>query len=123
MLIFGEENGGCIAELNSNFGFEYGNNSNGYYKKYNNGLLEMWGSAYINTSGVALNVQLPIPYMNRSYRIFVTPAYNTSSVPILMCSGQQISETAFHIYGRTHDGKAPSITATVWWNTIGYWKL
>ena len=82
----------------------------------------MWGSAYVTTAGYAASVKLPFAYSTIAYRIFVTPVYNNPTIG-LICSGQQVSTDAFNIYGRTHDGKTPPATTTVWWNTIGYWKL
>ena len=59
-----------LNELNLNLGFEYGGNSNGYYKKYNNGLLEMWGRT--NFAATANLVQIktvnfPLSFNNTSY--------------------------------------------------------
>lgn len=33
-----------LPQINSNLGYEYGRNSNGHYKKYADGRLEMWGN-------------------------------------------------------------------------------
>lgn len=38
------------AELNHNLGFEIGNNTNGYYRKWNNGILEQWVNKDFNWS-------------------------------------------------------------------------
>ncbi|WP_207670795.1 gp53-like domain-containing protein [[Clostridium] hylemonae] len=56
--------------LSNNFGFVYGSNTNGSYKKYNNGLLEMWGrtnfTATTNTVQIK-TVNFPISFNNTSY--------------------------------------------------------
>ncbi|EEG75437.1 hypothetical protein CLOHYLEM_04447 [[Clostridium] hylemonae DSM 15053] len=111
------------AELNHNLGFEYGVDDNRYYKKYNNGLLEMWGSVVIDKSSGYGTITFPMDYANKAFRVFATQCYNSSAVPVMICSAQQQSTSTCIIYGRTHDGKTPSVNTTVWWNSIGYWKV
>ena len=59
-----------LDELNRNLGFVYGSNSNGYYKKYNNGLLEMWGRTNFTATTNLVQIKtvnFPLSFNNTSY--------------------------------------------------------
>ena len=105
-----------IVEINGGLGSNY--------MKFANGLLIQWGAsihgAYAN---VTSDVNLPIPYMDKTYRIFVTPGRNC-----LSCTGYWIGSQEGN---NTRTEKKFQISATYsnktyekdWeWMTVGRWK-
>lgn len=93
-------------------GFEVGQNENGYYKKYANGLLECWGITTTNIS----EVTLPMPYKDTSFNINVTVHRNVNaSVAEGNPNAYAVSNEKIKVFSNT------DVLGT-FWQTIGFWK-
>lgn len=116
--------GGCIAELNSKLGFEYVTNSNGTYRKWNNGFLECWGTCVIATNGCALSIPLPHKYVNTSFSVLASiPYHSPLSGTTMSFSNQNLSGGAsFHLYARISTGALPNMSVTVRYYAYGNWR-
>lgn len=94
------------------WGFEVGQNENGYYKKYANGLLECWGI----TTTQNTEVTLPMPYKDTSFNINVTVNRNVEA-PIAEGNPNAYAMSNEKIYIFSNTGGRGTF-----WQTIGFWK-
>ena len=101
-----------------------GSNTYGYYIKFPDGTLIMYGTASTTTSGYAA-VTFPVAITSTSSATFqATPRYSTGSTALDFIGVTSFSGTSGGtIYFRKTDG-ATSITsnASVFWCVIGKWK-
>lgn len=108
--------------MSDTLGYISGVNSNGYYRKYNNGELETWGTAYVQSNGIC-TINFPVPYIDTSYRMYATSVYNTGSTfPVTACTVQEDTATRFYIYARELNGTYPPNGAKYMWQVRGRWK-
>lgn len=114
-----------IELLNGN---SYELHSDGYthYKKYNNGMLEVWGLVSVSyTNGLGIIV-FPDDYCfvdYSSYMLFVSPAYVDSDNAFEIMSTQKMSGKLANIYSRKYPGlsyKLPTHDCDFY--AIGRWK-
>lgn len=94
------------------WGFEVGQNENGYYKKYANGLLECWGI----TTTQNTEVTLPMPYKDTSFNINVTVNRNVGA-PRAEGNPNAYAMSNEKIYIFSNTGGHGTF-----WQTIGFWK-
>lgn len=110
--------------INSNLGFEYVENSNGSYRKWNNGFLECWGSCTVPTDGCAQNVRLPHKFISGGFSVLASSQYATalSSTTMSFCNQNLGDFASFHLYGRTSTGTYPNLNVKVKYYAYGRWK-
>lgn len=64
----GTTKGGKSIKINGNYVVDTGKVGNYFYRKWNDGFIEQWGSVKNTTSNtIMLDVSLPIPYSNKQY--------------------------------------------------------
>ena len=101
-----------------------GSNANGYYTKFPDGTLIMYGTALPNSSGYA-SVTFPVAITSTSSATFhATPRYATGSTALdFICVPSFSGTSGGTIYFRKTDA-ATSITsnASAFWCVIGRWK-
>lgn len=119
-----------IAELNSNSIIESGHNDNGYYRKYADGTLEMWGSKRFENinmqtpdnwnyySGGRVNVPLP---MESKTWVSVTATAAGSCAPWISIPQNGIGTDLFQAWIYSSN-KSASETITIFWRCFGTWK-
>ncbi|WP_243018414.1 hypothetical protein [Dorea formicigenerans] len=119
-----------IAELNSNRIIKSGHNDNGYYRKYADGTLEMWGSTRFDNvnmqtpdnwnyySGGRINVYLPIE--SKTW-VSVTATASGSCAPWISIPLNGIGTSLFQAWIYSSN-KSASETITIFWRCFGTWK-
>lgn len=111
----------AVRELNGKSIIDSGSNDNGYYRKYADGTLEMWGtSEEIGTDGYA-TVELPQPFFDTYYRIYANQIYHPST-PVSVVSVQVQTKQSLHIYAREPNGTMPASSCKYNWFVVGTWK-
>lgn len=110
-----------IELLNGKSIIESGKNNNGYYRKYADGTLEMWGTSNEIGSQGAVMVTLPQPCIDTVFRIYANQIYN-SSTAVSATSVQIKSKQSFYIYAREPNGTLPASSCKYNWFVVGAWK-
>lgn len=111
----------AVRELNGKSIIDSGSNDNGYYRKYADGTLEMWGtSEEIGSDGYA-TVELPQPFFDTYYRIYANQIYHPST-PVSVVSVQVQTKQSLHIYAREPNGTMPAQGCRYSWFCVGTWK-
>lgn len=107
--------------LNGKSIIESGKNDNGYYRKYADGTLEMWGTSNaIGSQGVVI-VTLPQPFIDTVFRMCANQIYH-SNTPVSVTSTQVQSKQSFLIYAREPNGTLPASGCKYNWFVTGTWK-
>ena len=119
-----------IAELNSNSIIESGHNDNGYYRKYADGTLEMWGSKRFEDinmqtpdnwnyySGGKVNV--PLPMESKTWvSVIATAAGSCAPWISIPLNGFGTKLFQAWIYSSS---KSASEIITIFWRCFGTWK-
>lgn len=110
-----------IELLNGKSIIESGKNDNGYYRKYADGTLEMWGTSNaIGSQGVVI-VTLPQPFIDTVFRMCANQIYH-SNTPVSVTSTQVQSKQSFLIYAREPNGTLPASGCKYNWFVTGTWK-
>lgn len=110
-----------IESLNGKSIIESGKNDNGYYRKYADGTLEMWGTSNaIGSQGVVI-VTLPQPFIDTVFRMCANQIYH-SNTPVSVMSTQVQSKQSFLIYAREPNGTLPASGCKYNWFVTGTWK-
>ena len=119
-----------VAELNSNSIIESGHNDNGYYRKYADGTLEMWGSKRFENinmqtpdnwnyyCGGKVNIDLPIE-SKTWVSVIATAAGSCAPWISIPLNGVGTSLFQAWIYS---SNKSASETITIFWRCFGTWK-
>lgn len=107
--------------LNGKSIIESGKNDNGYYRKYADGTLEMWGTSNaIGSQGVVI-VTLPQPFIDTVFMMCANQIYH-SNTPVSVTSTQVQSKQSFIIYAREPNGTLPASGCKYNWFVTGTWK-
>lgn len=110
-----------IELLNGKSIIESGKNDNGYYRKYADGTLEMWGTSNaIGSQGVVI-VTLPQPFIDTVFMMCANQIYH-SNTPVSVTSTQVQSKQSFIIYAREPNGTLPASGCKYNWFVTGTWK-
>ena len=119
-----------VAELNSNSIIESGHNDNGYYRKYADGTLEMWGSKRFENinmqspdnwnyyCGGKVNIDLPIE--SKTW-VLVTATAAGSCAPWISIPPNGLGTVLFQAWIYSSN-KSASETITIFWHCFGTWK-
>lgn len=110
-----------LESLNGKSIIESGKNNNGYYRKYADGTLEMWGTSNTIGSQGAVMVTLPQPCIDIAFRMCANQIYN-SSTTVSATSVQIQSKQSFYIYAREPNGTLPASSCKYNWFVVGTWK-
>lgn len=114
-----------IELLNGN---SYELHSDGYthYKKYNNGMLEVWGLVSVSYTNGLGTIVFPDDYCfvdYSSYTLFVSPAYVNSDNAFEIMSTQKMSGKLANVYSRKYPGLSDKLpTHDCDFYAIGRWK-
>lgn len=120
-LVSAAEQQKMIESLNGKSIIESGKNDNGYYRKYADGTLEMWGTSNaIGSQGVVI-VTLPQPFIDTVFRMCANQIYH-SNTPVSVTSTQVQSKQSFLIYAREPNGTLPASGCKYNWFVTGTWK-
>lgn len=112
---------GDLESVNGKSIIESGKNDNGYYRKYADGTLEMWGTSNaIGSQGVVI-VTLPQPFIDTVFRMCANQIYH-SNTPVSVTSTQVQSKQSFLIYAREPNGTLPASGCKYNWFVTGTWK-
>ena len=115
-------------ELESLNGNSYELHSDGYthYKKYNNGMLEVWGLVSVSYTNGLGTIVFPDDYCfvdYSSYTLFVSPAYVNSDNAFEIMSTQKMSGKLANVYSRKYPGLSDKLpTHDCDFYAIGRWK-
>lgn len=114
-----------IESLNGN---SYELHSDGYthYKKYNNGMLEVWGLVSVSYTDGLGTIVFPDDYCfvdYSSYTLFVSPAYVDRDNAFEIMSTQKMSGKLANVYSRKYPGLSDKLpTHDCDFYAIGRWK-
>lgn len=114
-----------IESLNGN---SYELHSDGYthYKKYNNGMLEVWGLVSVSYTNGLGTIVFPDDYCfvdYSSYTLFVSPAYVDRDNTFEIMSTQKMSGKLANVYSRKYPGLSDKLpTHDCDFYAIGRWK-
>lgn len=112
---------GDLESVNGKSIIESGKNDNGYYRKYADGTLEMWGTSNaIGSQGVVI-VTLPQPFIDTVFMMCANQIYH-SNTPVSVTSTQVQSKQSFIIYAREPNGTLPASGCKYNWFVTGTWK-
>lgn len=124
-LVSAAEQQKMIESLNGN---SYELHSDGYthYKKYNNGMLEVWGLVSVSYTNGLGKIVFPDDYCfvdYSSYTLFVSPAYVNSDNAFEIMSTQKMSGKLANVYSRKYLGLSDKLpTHDCDFYAIGRWK-
>ena len=108
----------ALSELNGKLP-EEGDN----YIKFKDGTVIQWGRANSGTSsGGAVTINFPVPFIDASYRITATPEYASSSYPVFLTSAQRVNKERAVIYFRQAYTAAVITGVNANWVAVGRWK-
>lgn len=119
-----------FAELNSNSIIKSGHNDNGYYRKYADGTLEMWGSKRFENinmqtpdnwnyyCGGKVNIDLPIE--SKTWVSVIATAAG-SCAPWISIPPNGLGTVLFQAWIYSSN-KSASETITIFWRCFGTWK-
>lgn len=117
-------------QLNSNSIIKSGHNDNGYYRKYADGTLEMWGSKRFDNinmqtpdnrnyySGGRVNV--PLPMESKTWVSVIATAAG-SCAPWISIPQNGLGTELFQAWIYSSN-KSASETITIFWRCFGTWK-
>lgn len=109
-------------------GNSYELHSDGYthYKKYNNGMLEVWGLVSVSYTNGLGTIVFPDDYCfvdYSSYTLFVSPAYVSNDNAFEIMSTQKMSGKIANVYSRKYPGLSDKLpTHDCDFYAIGRWK-
>lgn len=119
-----------VAELNSNSIIKSGHNDNGYYRKYADGTLEMWGSKRIDNINMQTpdnwnyycggKVNVPLPMESKTW-VSVTATAAGSCAPWISIPLNGLGTELFQAWIYSSN-KSASETITIFWRCFGTWK-
>ena len=119
-----------IAELNSNSIIKSGHNDNGYYRKYADGTLEMWGSKRFDNINMQTpdnynyycggRVNVPLPMESKTW-VSVTATAAGPCAPWISIPQNGIGTDLFQAWIYSSN-KSASETITIFWRCFGTWK-
>lgn len=124
-LVSAAEQQKMLESLNGN---SYELHSDGYthYKKYNNGMLEVWGLVSVSYTNGLGTIVFPDDYCfvdYSSYTLFVSPAYVNSENAFEIMSTQKMSGKLANVYSRKYPGLSDKLpTHDCDFYAIGRWK-
>ena len=119
-----------FTELNSNSIIKSGHNDNGYYRKYADGTLEMWGSKRFDNINMQTpdnwnyycggRVNVPLPKESKTWVSVIATAAG-SCAPWISIPQNGLGTELFQawIYSSS---KSASETITIFWRCFGTWK-
>lgn len=117
-----------MGDLESVNGNSYELHSDGYthYKKYNNGMLEVWGLVSVSYTNGLGTIVFPDDYCfvdYSSYTLFVSPAYVDRDNTFEIMSTQKMSGKLANVYSRKYPGLSDKLpTHDCDFYAIGRWK-
>ena len=117
-----------MGDLESVNGNSYELHSDGYthYKKYNNGMLEVWGLVSVSYTNGLGTIVFPDDYCfvdYSSYTLFVSPAYVDRDNAFEIMSTQKMSGKLANVYSRKYPGLSDKLpTHDCDFYAIGRWK-
>lgn len=119
-----------VAELNSNSIIESGHNDNGYYRKYADGTLEMWGSKRFENINMQTpdnwnyycggRVDVPLPMKSKTW-VLVTATAAGSCAPWISIPQDGLGTDLFQAWIYSSN-KSASETITIFWRCFGTWR-
>lgn len=119
-----------IAELNSNSIIKSGHNDNGYYRKYADGTLEMWGSKRFENINMQTpdnwnyycggRVNVPLPMESKTWVSVIATAAG-SCAPWISIPQNGLGTDLFQAWIYSSN-KSASETITIFWRCFGTWK-
>ena len=119
-----------ITELNSNSIIESGHNDNGYYRKYADGTLEMWGSKRFDNINMQTpdnwnyycggRVNVPLPMESKTWVSVIATAAG-SCAPWISIPQNGLGTDLFQAWIYSSN-KSASETITIFWRCFGTWK-
>ena len=119
-----------IAELNSNSIIKSGHNDNGYYRKYADGTLEMWGSKRFDNINMQTpdnwnyycggRVNVPLPMESKTWVSVIATAAG-SCAPWISIPPNGLGTDLFQAWIYSSN-KSASETITIFWRCFGTWK-
>ena len=93
------------------------------YIKFKDGTVIQWGRANSGaSSGGAVTINFPVPFIDASYRITATPEYASSSYPVFLTSAQRVNKERAVIYFRQAYTAAVITGVNANWVAVGRWK-
>lgn len=119
-----------VAELNSNSIIKSGHNDNGYYRKYADGTLEMWGSKRFDNINMQTpdnwnyycggRVNVPLPMESKTWVSVIATAAG-SCAPWISIPPNGLGTDLFQAWIYSSN-KSASETITIFWRCFGTWK-
>lgn len=119
-----------LTELNSNSIIKSGHNDNGYYRKYADGTLEMWGSKYFENINMQTpdncnyycggRVDVPLPMESKTW-VSVTATAAGSCAPWISIPLNGLGTNLFQAWIYSSN-KSASERITIFWRCFGTWK-
>lgn len=119
-----------LTELNSNSIIKSGHNDNGYYRKYADGTLEMWGSKRFDNINMQTpdnwnyycggRVNVPLPMKSKTWVSVIATAAG-SCAPWISIPPNGLGTDLFQAWIYSSN-KSASETITIFWRCFGTWK-
>ena len=119
-----------VKELNSNSIIKSGHNDNGYYRKYADGTLEMWGSKRFDNINMQTpdnwnyycggRVNVPLPMESKTW-VSVMATAAGSCAPWISIPQNGLGTELFQAWIYSSN-KSASETITIFWRCFGTWK-
>lgn len=119
-----------LTELNSNSIIKSGHNDNGYYRKYADGTLEMWGSKRFDNINMQTpdnwnyycggRVNVPLPMESKTWVSVIATAAG-SCAPWISIPQNGLGTGLFQAWIYSSN-KSASETITIFWRCFGTWK-
>lgn len=119
-----------LTELNSNSIIKSGHNDNGYYRKYADGTLEMWGSKRFDNVDIQTpdnwnyytgsRANVPLPIESKTWVSVIATAAG-SCAPWISIPPNGIGTDLFQAWIYSSN-KSASETITIFWRCFGTWK-
>ena len=117
-------------QLNSNSIIKSGHNDNGYYRKYADGTLEMWGSKRFDNVDIQTpdnwnyytgsRANVPLPMESKTW-VSVTATAAGSCAPWISIPSNGLGTELFQAWIYSSN-KSASETITIFWRCFGTWK-
>ena len=118
------------GSLNSNSIIKSGHNDNGYYRKYADGTLEMWGSKRFENINMQTpdnwnyycggRVDVPLPMKSKTW-VLVTATAAGSCAPWISIPQDGLGTDLFQAWIYSSN-KSASETITIFWRCFGTWR-
>lgn len=119
-----------LTELNSNSIIKSGHNDNGYYRKYADGTLEMWGSKRFDNVDIQTpdnwnyytgsRANVPLPMESKTWVSVIATAAG-SCAPWISIPPNGLGTDLFQAWIYSSN-KSASETITIFWRCFGTWK-